>query len=197
MRISLEVPQGENNKLERAQQGVKSEDSTNTGPSRYGKEIGPLLMMAERPNPLNEAILLLCRAGDLGGVRKMMEDHPDPKAIPRAEDMVQQAAISGNPALVRFLFEEFPDFRTDPATHYAAFRGGLDVYKAFLEKFPDLLMHGFGHMGDPLNMAAMYNDLPFVEFLLGKGVIANASFVLNAIPVSEQAPYTTKTVSAD
>lgn len=97
--------------------------------------------------------------------------------------MLEKAAISGQVDTVRYLLHCYPDMVTDQRMHIATFEGGMAVYEVFLERIPELLSYDFGHMGDPVALAALMGDLPFLSFLLSKGADATTSHFFHR-PVS-------------
>ncbi|KAI9761996.1 MAG: hypothetical protein M1840_001494 [Geoglossum simile] len=121
------------------------------------------------PNPTRkDEILQACNTGDLTKLEILL-DQP----LPTPEVMLSHAARSGHIDAVRYLLARYPDIPITIPLHIAAFQGGIEVYKVFLDHYPNLLEEEFGQMGNAIGLAAGCKDLKFLKFLLGRGVDAN------------------------
>lgn len=124
-----------------------------------------------------ETVLTACGSGDLVTLRSLLDqDQPGYCASSQfAYSMLEKAATAGQVDTVRYLLDRYPDMVPGQRMHLAAFEGGMAVYEAFLERYPEFLSHGFGHMGDPVAHATLMGNLPFLSFLLSKGADAATS----------------------
>lgn len=104
------------------------------------------------------------------------------KDPPSQTEMLIVACLAKNAPIVKFLLGQFPDLTTNVQVHEAALRGGVSIYSIFLELYPDLIDHSFGHAYDPIGWAVMNRDLPMLSFLLNKGSSLEFSHV-SYIPV--------------
>lgn len=104
------------------------------------------------------------------------------KDPPSQSEMLIAACLAKNALIVKFLLDQSPDLTTNVQLHEAALRGGVIIYGMFLERFPDLIDHSFGHAYDSIGLAVMNRDLPMLSFLLSKGPSLEFSHV-SYIPV--------------
>lgn len=109
---------------------------------------------------------MICHSGDVPQMKAWLDGVKDP---PSQTEMLIAACLAKNAPIVQFLLDKFPDLTTSVQLHEAALRGGVSIYSIFLELFPDLIDHSFGHAYDSIGWAVMNRDLPMLSFLLNKG----------------------------
>ncbi|KAI9748000.1 MAG: hypothetical protein M4579_007336 [Chaenotheca gracillima] len=119
-------------------------------------------------NELVIEVLSACKEDNLAQLKTMLKDR-DPDSSPSAKEMLFTASIAKSASVVQYLLDQFPSLESSLRLHEVGFDAGPEIYNMYLQRFPELFEHSFGHMGDQIGMAVLNNDLPMLSFLLNKG----------------------------
>lgn len=93
-----------------------------------------------------------------------------PDSLTPAQYFLECAARHGNAALVRHLLATYPDLDIRNETLGAvALTGGVEVWKALLEKDPSLKNAHYGHSGSAVEHSVMHNCPEGLRYLLEQG----------------------------
>ncbi|KAF2222757.1 hypothetical protein BDZ85DRAFT_282800 [Elsinoe ampelina] len=134
-------------------------------------------------------LMRACRAGQIDDVvailEKQLDDDAEDDNYRLLQDLLYSAARGGQVDMLEWLLDEHPEYpkREYDLTplHYAIFsdnQNAFQVYKALIRRFPALKEWDLGHMGDPLGVVAVSNDVPFATFLLENGADATRAHYL-------------------
>jgi hypothetical protein len=102
----------------------------------------------------------------------------DDESARQIQGELTTAIQTGDADQFRRLLREHTEF--PPADHWlapvhdAAARSSLEMFKIFIERFPQAKDWDLGHLGNPVGLAAAQGDVPFLRFLLDDlGLVAN------------------------
>ncbi|KAL8781354.1 MAG: hypothetical protein Q9213_006043 [Squamulea squamosa] len=93
-----------------------------------------------------------------------------PDSFTPAQYLLERAACHGNAALVRHLLATYPDLDLKSQTlGLNALTGGIEIWKALVEKEPDLKNMHYGHSGSVVEKCVFYDHPEILRFLLEQG----------------------------
>ena len=94
---------------------------------------------------------------------------------PQYQLMLEEAASAGNSEVFRFILDKRPETVINDEIRHKALQGGVEIWKVIYDHRPELIEYDFGHLGNLVVMATIYNDAATLRFCLEAGLDPNRS----------------------
>jgi ankyrin repeat protein len=116
------------------------------------------------PTPLMNA----CSAGDLPTLRSLLSSSQDPREYQEATilHLLAEATKKQYTDIVEYLLEQTENVDFPEDLLLSAVSSGLDIYKLYLSKNPNILRYEWQGLGDVVCRALVENKVDFLTYLL-------------------------------